>query len=476
MHVKIPSAKAVQRLRAHVRNGERLPAEIDVITDTRVLTRGQTYLALRGERFDGHAFIGDALLGGASATIVADAAAVPPDAPALIVEDTLAALMELAALAREGFAGTVIAITGSAGKTTTKDFIAQLLEGAFPGRVHATPQNENNEIGVSKVLLALEAHERFAVIEMGARHYRDIAPLVRIAQPHVAVLTNIGEAHLEIMGSRERLADTKWEIFSGKALPVLNIDDGTSMARVRALERRPHFFGVRPRGAALPLERSVRAVLAREDRSLEVLDDAVTSGAHRLGAVPAAIAGRHNVGNAAAAVAAVLAAGIVLEVVREQLALLRLPHGRYERITLPRFASLIYDAYNASPDGMLATLETFALEPASRRIAVLGSMAELGEGAQRLHRTVGAAAAQASLDVVLIGGDHADDLEAGLRAQAFPAERIVHFDSNHAAAQWLAVHARPDDVVLLKGARRYKLEEIVEELRASRDVNGGRHV
>ena len=463
--MKLDSAHVVQRLQARVVNAAGLPPKLDVITDTRTLRAGKTYLALRGERFDGHAFIAAAVLAGASAAIVSDPAALPPDLPALVVENTLEAYMELAALARDAFAGTVIAITGSAGKTTTKDFIAQLLEAQAPGRVHATPKNENNEIGVSKMLLALEPDERFAVIEMGARHYQDIAPLVRIARPHVAVLTNVGEAHLEIMGSRERLAQTKWDIFSGTAHPVLNLDDSVSMARRSTLASAPHCFGVRPRGVPVLLEGARDAVLAREDRSLDFLDASVASVC--LGSVTGSIAGRHNLANAAAAVAAVLAAGIPHAALGEPLAHLRLPHGRYERIALPGFAPLIYDAYNASPDGMLATLETFALEPASRRIAVLASMAELGDAAQRLHRAVGAAAANASLDVVLIGGDHADDLEFGLRAQAFPPERVVRFDSNHAAAQWLAMHVRPDDVVLLKGARRYKLEEIVEELRAS---------
>lgn len=465
--MKISTSLAIARLGAQVRNGDRLPPHLDVITDTRGLAPGQTYLALHGERFNGHTFARDAFVAGAAALVVDDASALPADAPALVVAHTREAFMQMAALAREAFEGTVIAITGSAGKTTTKDFIAQLLEVASPGRVHATPLNENNEIGVSKMLLALRPEDRFAVVEMGARHYRDIALLVHIAQPHVAVLTNIGEAHLEIMGSRERLAQTKWDLFCENALPVVNLDDELSMARAATLTRTPAFFGVRSRGTPLGNAASARTVLGREDQTLELIDAAITSSPHLLGALPAAIAGRHNLTNAAAAVAAALTAGIASAVVGAGLAHLALPHGRYERIELAGFAPLIYDAYNASPEGMLATIATFALEPASRRIAVLGSMAELGEGAARLHRAVGAAAAHASLDVVLIGGEHVDDFERGLLAERFPAEHIVRFASNHAAAQWLAVHAQPGDLVLLKGARRYKLEEIVDELRAS---------
>ena len=462
--MSVPSAAAVAALGARVLNGETLPAQLDVVTDTRTVAAGQTFLALRGERFDGHTFTAQAFASGAAALIVDDPGAVPGGLPALVVPDTLRAYLALGGLQRAEFSGTVIAVTGSAGKTTTKDFIAQLIEHAFPGRVAASVANENNEIGVAKLLLGLPSAARFAVVEMGARHYGDIAPLAAAARPHVGVLTNIGEAHLEIMGSRERLAETKWAIFHGGALPVVNFDDPFSIARTDTLERTPHFFAVRSQPPRIEYK-FLRAIVARVDRTVAVFGSS-TGPPVEIGEVPARIIGRHNLANAAAAVAALFAAGLDPEAIGAALPGLTLPAGRYERIEIASFAPIIYDAYNASPDGMIATLATFSLEAAQRRIAVLASMAELGAEAPRLHREVGIAAAKANLAYLLVGGEFADELAEAAGAEGFPSDRIVRFGSNAQAAQWLRGNTRSDDLILLKGARKYRLEEIVADLRA----------
>ena len=206
------------------------PAQVRVSTDTRTVAEGDTFVALRGERFDGHDYVADAVRRGARMVVVDRPDARCEGAAAMVVADTLRAYMALAALARDRFNGRVLAITGSAGKTTCKAFATQLLTARYGERVAAPPANENNEIGVSKLLLnaSNDAHDAI-VVEMGARHYDDVAELVAIARPDVGILTNVGEAHLEIAGSRERVAEMKWALFARGAQAVLNARDAVSL-------------------------------------------------------------------------------------------------------------------------------------------------------------------------------------------------------------------------------------------------------
>ncbi|MBV9233543.1 MAG: UDP-N-acetylmuramoyl-tripeptide--D-alanyl-D-alanine ligase [Candidatus Eremiobacteraeota bacterium] len=434
-----------------------------VSTDTRTLRPGDAFLALRGEHFDGHDFAAEALRRGAAMVIVDRP---PPGidcAAMLLVEDTLRAYMALAAAARRQFGGQVVAITGSAGKTTTKAFLAQLLEPAHPGRVLAARANENNEIGVSKLLLesAGDAHD-VLVAEMGARHFGDIAALVAIARPDVGVLTNIGDAHLELMGSRERLADTKWALFGQGAEAVLNAQDAVSRERAGSLSQNVRWFAAVDDAAELDAYAELAAFTAlvgerrlihRCERMTQELD------------VNVRVPGRHNRANLAAALTAAAALCVSLETLAAEVPNVQLPAGRYDSISLEGGARLIYDAYNANASGMVAALDAFAAEAASRRIAVLASMAELGDESRSLHERVGEHAAR-SADLLVVTGEFADDFAAGARRAGLPADRIVRVDDNAGAAAWLRAHVRRDDVVLLKGSRKYRLEEIVRELQA----------
>ncbi|MBD5632832.1 MAG: hypothetical protein IAI49_00010, partial [Candidatus Eremiobacteraeota bacterium] len=223
----IPAADAIRAADALLLGAESLPGELSFSTDTRTLVPGDVFVALRGERFDGHDYLVDALAAGAAALVVDDARRVPAGVAALVARDTTRAYLAFAAVARARSRARVVAITGSAGKTTTKAFLAGLLERVAPGRTLATPRNENNEIGVAKLLLGCD-DARFVVVELGARHYGEIEPLARAARPETAVVTNIGEAHLEIFGSRARLAETKWGIFATGARRVLGAADGPS--------------------------------------------------------------------------------------------------------------------------------------------------------------------------------------------------------------------------------------------------------
>jgi len=459
----VSTADAIAVSGALARHASGLPARVRFSTDTRTLQPGDVYVALIGATFDGHAYVAEALGRGAAGVVVSDPEAVPDGAPALVVDDTKAAYLSFGGLARAASGARFVSITGSTGKTTTKALLAQILERVGGGRVVATPANENNEIGVAKLLLGLPPDAAFVVVEHGARHAGDIEPLARATRPEVAVLTNVGEAHLEIMGSREALAETKWGIFATGARGVLNARDAASLERADRLSESPLWFAVSDE----PVDARVAGPLLVLDEAGRLSVRARPGAAAQVFAAEVRLPGAHNRENAAAAAAAALALGCEPERIAASLGELTLPAGRYERIALGDYA-LVYDGYNASLSGALATLASFAREPAVRRIALLSSMAELGPEAAGMHARVGSAAAEAS-EVLLVGGDFAQDLARGARERGMDPARIVPFASNAAAVTWLRANARAGDLILVKGSRRYRLEEVVAGLRAAHD-------
>ncbi|HEY9085149.1 MAG TPA: UDP-N-acetylmuramoyl-tripeptide--D-alanyl-D-alanine ligase [Candidatus Tyrphobacter sp.] len=460
--MRLPFDLAVQATGARVLDAPRAPRDLRVSTDTRTLRPGDAFLALRGERFDGHDYTAQAVASGACALILDRESAHVDGVTTLLVSETLAAYMALAGAARERFSGRVVAITGSTGKTTTKSLLAQLLATRYPGRVLEAPGNENNEIAVSKLLLAASNDEHDVLIaEMGARRPGDVAALVAIARPHVGVLTNVGEAHLEIMGSRATLEETKWALFSGGARAVLNLADAASCRRAPSLERPAHWFFAGDDVPEVPVGARLCAVIGR--RRLVLADE--SGGVTEL-IVDARLPGEYNRANLAAALAAALDLDASVGALVEAVPSLALPGGRFERIDLANGPRLIYDAYNANASGAIAALDAFGEEPAPCRIAVLGSMAELGEESEVLHERVGAHAA-GIVDWLLVGGAFAAALARGARAAGLPQQRIVPFAANREAAAWLREHAQHEALVLLKGSRKYQLEEIVEDLGGS---------
>lgn len=455
--MSISAKTAVEATNAKVRLERGLPLEFRVVSDTRAIKPGEVFLALRGERFDGHAFIAQALAAGAAAIIAQDEHAVPPGVPALIVPDTKRAYMQLALAAREQFDGRVVAITGSSGKTTTKHLLAQILSAQYGSHaVLSTPANENNEIGVSKLLLSIHSFDRFIVAELGARHFGEIAELAAIVRPHIGVLTNIGEAHLEIFGSREQLAETKWGLFSTGAQAVLGGSDAESISRAPTLDSPPLWFGTQ--ASAAP------GVWIPDRNKLVITVDAEPQSY----AVDIRLPGEHNRANLAAAIAAALLLGADPQTIVRCIPSLTLPAGRFESIVIEDGPRIIYDAYNANLSGMLAALDAFAAEPAHRHIAVLSSMAELGTRAPEMHERVGAKAAALRIDTLLVSGDFAESLAQGALTAGFPRERVLRFSTNEEAAQWLRINTGPRDMVLLKGSRKYAMEQIVEQLRGAR--------
>ena len=452
--MRLPAQAALAATNARPVAAAALPDSLLVQTDTRAIERGATFLALRGERFDGHAYVEEAFARGAVCAIVDDAASVPPGRCALVVPSTLQAYLDLGALARTRVRGTVVAVTGSTGKTTTKQFLLGLLRGAGVP-VTATPENENNEIGVAKFLCGLdEGDERVAIVEMGARKYRDLDVLVAAARPDAGVLTNVGEAHLEIMGSRERIAETKWAVPSGSRRAVLNLDDRASRERAPSLAAPPMWYGIddeRP-------PHGERALVVAHDAVWSIAEDGTTE-THR---IAIGFPGDHNRRNLAAAFAAALLCGAEFTALAEAVGTVALPHGRYEIVELAGGVRVIFDAYNASLSGTLATLATFGREEADRRIAVLGSMAELGSDAPQMHEKIGEIAATRA-DVVLAGGNFAGDTARGVRAKG---GTVISYASNGDAIAWLRENVRRGDAILLKGSRVYKMEQIAEALGA----------
>jgi UDP-N-acetylmuramoyl-tripeptide--D-alanyl-D-alanine ligase len=439
--------------------GEHVPESLLIQTDTRAIERGATFLALHGENFDGHDYVEEAFARGAVCAIVderrpADIEAWSKRHAVLIVPDTLQAYLQLGGLARARIRGPVVAVTGSTGKTTTKQFLLALLRGAGVG-VSATPENENNEVGVAKFLCGLDdGDERVAIVEMGARKYRDLDVLVGAGRPDVGVLTNVGEAHLEIMGSRERIAETKWAVPSGARRAVLNLDDAVSRARAESLAVPPMWYGI---DAERP-PHGQRAVVIEPDAAWTIAEDGATETHH----VAIAFPGDHNRRNLAGAFAAALLCGASAEKLAAAVSAVTLPHGRYEIVELADDVRLVFDAYNASLSGTLATLATFGREEAERRIAVLGSMAELGDDAPSMHEKIGEIAATRA-DVVLAGGTFAADTARGVQSKG---GTIVRYDSNDEAIAWLRANVRRGDAILLKGSRKYKMEQIAEALGA----------
>ncbi len=459
--MRVPLDAALLATGAALLDGESAPGTLRVSTDTRTLERGDTFLALRGERYDGHDFAAEAARRGAAMLVLERQLPETRGTSTMLVPDGQRAYMALAGCARRLFRGRVVGITGSAGKTTTKTFLAQLLAARYGDRVLVAPGNENNEVGVSKLLLRASnsAHD-VVVVEMGARQYGDVAALVEIASPQVGILTNVGEAHLEIMGSRERLAETKWALFAAGARAVLNADDAVSLARAATLPGEAHWFAApKDRRALERYERLQTLTALVGDRRLIRRIEGRTHAVE----IHLRVKGAYNRANAAAAVSAALELAVPLDHLAPRLADLQPPPGRYDSVSIDGGIRLIYDAYNANASSMIAALDAFAAETASRRIAVLASMAELGDESGMLHEQVGAHAA-GKVDVLVVQGEFAAELARGAERAGFDAARIVRVAANAQAARWLREHARRGDVVLLKGSRKYKLEEIVEEL------------
>jgi UDP-N-acetylmuramoyl-tripeptide--D-alanyl-D-alanine ligase len=430
-----------------------------VSTDTRSLAPGCLFVALLGERFDAHDYLAEAAARGAAAAVVAEARSGDPSPlPRLSVKDTLTALGEVARLHRRRFNLPVVAVTGSNGKTTTREMLAAILAQGGPGL--KTEGNLNNEVGVPLTLLGLSEAHRWAVVEMGMNHKGEIARLAAIAEPQVGLVTLAAPAHLEGLGSVEAVADAKAELYLGLpegGIAVANADDLRMLKRAEASGRRLLTF------AAGPERRGDVVVLEITSQGADGLRFSLGIGNRELPIHIPGLVGAHNAANAAAAAAAAVALGRTDREIVRGLFLVR-PVGRRLRLeTLPSGLTLIDDCYNANPASMSAALRTLLdLSGSGRAVAVLGDMLELGSFEEEAHRALGEEAARRGVKLLAAFGPRSRLTAEAARAAGLPSFHTLDVEELIAWAQGAVEGA---DVLLVKGSRGMRLERLVEALR-----------
>jgi UDP-N-acetylmuramoyl-tripeptide--D-alanyl-D-alanine ligase len=425
-----------------------------VSIDSRTLVPGQLFVALRGERFDGHAFLGAAMTRGAAGAIVERAADLA--LPQIVVADALAALTALAAAWRAGSAAVVLGVAGSNGKTTTKELLGAIAGRA--GSTLATRGNLNNHIGVPLTLLRLEPSHRYAVIELGANHPGEIAALAALAKPAIALVTNAGDEHLEGFGDLDGVARAEGELFAALAAggtAVVNADDpfagmwaGMVPAGARVLR-----FGIEARADV-----RAQAISGRiESGAFVTAFTLAVAGAEARVMLP--LAGRHNVSNALGAAAAAHAAGIDLPAIVAGLERMRPVSGRLQLKPGLRGAWLIDDSYNANPSSVRAGIDVLCALPGEHWL-VLGEMAELGDGTSAAHAGIGDYARRAGITRLFALG-----AAARHAADSFGA-RASWYEDAAALGDALVAGLEPGVTALVKGSRVNRLERVVERLLA----------
>jgi len=431
-----------------------------VSTDTRMIKKGDLFFALSGERYDAHNFLEQAVAAGAGGLVVERGTEFPPGVPVIKVDGTLAALQALAAYHREKCAAAVIGITGSTGKTTTKDLVASVLEAGLP--TFKTPGNLNNEIGLPLTLLAMDDNCKAAVVEMAMRGPGEIDLLCRIARPGGAVITNIGETHLELLGTVSNIAAAKGEILEHippEGFAILNAGSPYIHREAGRCRGKVVFFGT-----ARPADLRAENITPEGGGSRFSV---VIDGTSRAFYLP--VPGRHNVLNALAAIGVGLEMGLDVEDITRGLAAVPLTGMRLE-ITEAAGIKVINDAYNASPASTGAALQVLT-ETAGRRrkVAVLGNMFELGSRAQPGHREVGELAAGLGVDFLLTVGSLAAEIAAGASDAGMPEQRVFRCQDNAGAVEILEQLLQEGDVVLVKGSRGMQMEQIVRHLLHRKD-------
>jgi UDP-N-acetylmuramoyl-tripeptide--D-alanyl-D-alanine ligase len=430
-----------------------------ISTDSRTVKPGDLFIALTGENFDGFQFVAGAVEKGAVAAIVkrqSGRANLAATLPVIPVDDTRLALGQLAAYWRKKFSLPLIAITGSNGKTTVKEMIALILREQVEAkqdheeRVLATEGNLNNEIGVPLMLLRLRQCHTYAVIEMGMNHAGEIDYLTRLARPNVAVITNVGVAHIEGLGSVEAIARAKGEIFEGldqTGIAIINADDPYApLWRQQVTNKQVVEFSLTGKAQVSASEQSGAA---SNQIKLNLPDGRVQ--------VTLQVPGKHNVLNALAAVAVAVALGIKKQVIASGLEKFKGVNGRMQKKQVLHQAIVIDDSYNANPTSVQAAIAVLA-ETTGKKIMVLGDMGELGEQAADFHQQVGRQARLAGLDQIFTLGQL-----SVLASDAF-GEGGRHFKCMEELIKETKQQLAPDTTVLVKGSRFMQMEQLVKQL------------
>lgn len=416
--------------------------------DSRNITNGQLFVALEGER-DGHDYIPMAMEKGAAAVLCRHC---DENIPAILVEDPKLALGKIAAGERKRLGIKVVGITGSVGKSTTKEMIACVLEDSY--RVCKTPANFNNDLGLPMTVLAMPEDTQVAVLEMGMNHFREIAYLADIAKPDVGVIINIGTMHIEHLGTQEGILKAKLEITEGMAQDaplILNGDDGYLLSANGMVKQKITYFGVDNIGADIVAQDVVQT---SERISFRVLWEK--------GAFPVELPleGEHYVLDAMAAISVGLAMGVTPEDMAQRLAAFQNLAGRQE-ILEGRGCTIIKDCYNAGPESMAAALRVLAKKP-GRHVAVLGDMLELGMRTQAEHYRIGRIAAE-SADILLAFGPNAHRMVNGAITGGMPTSRAMAFEDRNQLVSTLIRQYKPGDVMLFKGSHGMHMELALEK-------------
>jgi UDP-N-acetylmuramoyl-tripeptide--D-alanyl-D-alanine ligase len=431
--------------------------------DSRAVRRGDLFIAIRGERYDGAAFAGASLAGGACGVMLrrdatTEPSVTPPDAVVITVRDTTEALQSLGQYVRRASGARVTAITGSAGKTTTKETAAELLATRYT--VYRNPGNFNNHIGLPLSLLDLRARPDVAVVELGMNHPGEISRLVEIAEPDVRVWTNVGDAHLGFFSSPDAIAEAKAEILE-RATPdtvlVANADDARVMAHARRFAGRLVTFGTT---AAADVHATHVNDLGVDGMEAHVRTATGESDLR----VP--LVGRGNLMNVLAAIGVAHVHGVPLAGVATRIASLRPSKHRGEVVPLRDGVTLLDDSYNSSPSALMQALEIVARDRRhARKIAVLGEMLELGAFAHALHVECGRAAVRAGVSLLITaGGAPAEAMAAAAREAGLDEPAAVHVASSAEAADRLLARLVPNDLVLVKGSRGIGTDLVVARL------------
>lgn len=411
--------------------------------DSRSINRGDLFFAIRGEHFNGHQFVQNAFEAGATAAVVSEAVNVDAG-PILEVEDSLRALGQVAERARKLWNRPVIAVTGSAGKTSTKEIIAALLSTRF--KVGKTIGNLNNHLGLPLTLLRLPDEADVAVVEIGMNHAGEIRELASIARPQIGVVTNVGYAHIESFASIEDIAAAKRELIeqlSSDDIAVLNADDARVLRFAPSHHGRVLTYGVSS-------EARIRAENLENGSSGSSFD---VAGIH----FETRLTGKHAVSNILAGIAVATLFDIAPASLVDAVAKLVPGKMRGER-QLARGIAILDDSYNSNPEAARSMLDVLAAEPATRRIAVLGEMLELGEWAEPLHRDLGRYAAAAGVNVVVAIGGAARFIADEAIDAGIPAKSVFFFEDAAIAGGFLRGFVAPGDALLFKGSRGTRVE------------------
>jgi UDP-N-acetylmuramoyl-tripeptide--D-alanyl-D-alanine ligase len=461
--IALTAAGLAQAMAGTILSGPVDVAFTGVSIDSRTILPGNLYFAIVGERLDGHQFVEAASEAGAAGVVVSNASgwsgAWPDHVTVIGVDDTTRALQRAAKHIRRASGARVVAITGSAGKTTTKEMTADLLGVQF--RVFRNHGNFNNHIGLPLSLVGLRQRPEIAVVELGMNHAGEIRLLVDLAEPDVRVWTLVAEVHSAFFPSIDAIADAKAEILEGatsSTLVVANAADPLVMARVATTPARVLTFGI-------DVAADVRATDVRDDGLAGTRATVITP----LGRIPihVPLIGRGHLANALAAMAVAAHFGVPLDAMAARVEAFS-PAARRGEVWRLNGITLVDDSYNSNPRALQRTLEGIAAETGcGRRVAVLGEMLELGDQASALHEACGRAAAQAGLAcLITVGGAPAEAMAAGAVAAGMPASDVLHVATSAEAADAILSQLKPGDLLLVKGSRGIRTDLVVDRVKA----------